>query len=107
MNNPRLLTPLPFYFLQLPAIRTLGSISAGTDRQTQAVIDSGLLALCPQLLENSKVAVRKDVCAECLTWKEVLLSLPHPSTSLPKTCWTISNICAGQPDQISAGEKIV
>lgn len=46
---------------QLPAIRTLGSISAGTDEQTQGVLQLGLLDVCPALLRSPKATVRKDV----------------------------------------------
>lgn len=60
--SPCLMLTLLVSHRQLPAIRTLGSISAGTDRQTQGVLDRGILQLCPQLLENRKVTVRKDVC---------------------------------------------
>ncbi|EGD77563.1 hypothetical protein PTSG_08661 [Salpingoeca rosetta] len=69
---------LESHMAQLPALRALGSITAGEDEQTQAVIDLGLLPLCHQLFHSKKANIRKD------------------------TCWTLSNICAGSEEQIDA-----
>eukprot|EP00043_Microstomoeca_roanoka_P012923 m.125676 g.125676 ORF g.125676 m.125676 type:complete len:516 (-) comp15626_c6_seq1:2158-3705(-) len=69
---------LDSHMAQLPALRALGSITAGEDEQTQAVIELGLLPLCHHLFRSKKANIRKDVC------------------------WTLSNICAGSEHQIDA-----
>jgi len=70
---------------QLPAIRTLGSISAGTDDQTEAVLSIGLLDVCPKLLLHPKVPVRKDVSGHSF-WRVVgclsSLRIPNPRSPL-------------------------
>lgn len=48
----------------------------GTDEQTQAVLDSGTLAVFPQLLSHKKANVQKEAA------------------------WTLSNITAGKDSQI-------
>jgi HEAT repeat protein len=60
----------------MPALRTLGNIVSGTDVQTQAVLDGGLMQLAPNLLQNSKKSVRKE------------------------TCWAVSNVAAGTTRQL-------
>lgn len=60
-----------------PALRTLGNLVSGDDEQTQAVLDAGALIYMPALLRNAKKNVRKE------------------------TCWLLSNIAAGNPNQIS------
>eukprot|EP00730_Choanoeca_flexa_P015390 TRINITY_DN7057_c0_g1_i2.p1 TRINITY_DN7057_c0_g1~~TRINITY_DN7057_c0_g1_i2.p1 ORF type:complete len:520 (+),score=87.32 TRINITY_DN7057_c0_g1_i2:67-1626(+) len=72
------LLALPEHDAQLPAIRTMGSITAGSDEQTAAVIGMGILDVLRNLLQSKKVHVRKDAC------------------------WTLSNICAGTYEQIDA-----
>lgn len=64
--------------VQLPALRTLGNITLGTEAQTQAVIDAQLLPELQVLLHHPDPAIRKD------------------------GCWAISNICAGTSNQIQA-----
>ncbi|ELW62461.1 Importin subunit alpha-2 [Tupaia chinensis] len=59
-----------------PALRAIGHIVAGTDGQTQVVIDSGALADFPSLLTNSKTNIQKEAT------------------------WTMSNITAGWQHQI-------
>eukprot|EP00045_Choanoeca_perplexa_P008960 m.84599 g.84599 ORF g.84599 m.84599 type:complete len:523 (+) comp14693_c0_seq1:79-1647(+) len=71
------LLALPDHDAQLPAIRTMGSITAGSDEQTEAVISMGILDVLKSLLASQKVHVRKDAC------------------------WTLSNICAGTYEQIN------
>eukprot|EP01147_Barroeca_monosierra_P002867 gene2867-8149_t len=72
------LLSLDTHMAQLPALRTLGSITAGDDNQTQNVIELGILPLCHRLFCSKKANIRKDVC------------------------WTLSNICAGSEHQIDA-----
>ena len=60
----------------MPALRTLGNIVSGSDTQTQAVLDAGLLTLAPELLQKSKKSIRKEAC------------------------WAISNVAAGTPLQL-------
>lgn len=61
----------------IPALRTMGNFVTGTDSQTQRVIDSGVLAPLVRLINHDKKNIRKE------------------------TCWLISNIAAGTPDQKS------
>lgn len=62
--------------LQIPAIRTIGNIATGSDKQTQYVIDSNALPLIKLLLSHQKNAIRKEAA------------------------WTTSNVAAGTIDQI-------
>lgn len=59
-----------------PALRTVGNIVSGSDEQTQAVIDAGLMLKMQGLLNSSK----RMICKE--------------------TCWVLSNIAAGTHAQI-------
>ena len=61
----------------IPALRTMGNFVTGTDSQTQRVIDSGVLAALVRLINHDKKNIRKE------------------------TCWLISNIAAGTPNQKS------
>ncbi|KAJ4822885.1 hypothetical protein Tsubulata_048607, partial [Turnera subulata] len=63
----------------IPALRTVGNIVTGNDRQTQHMIDSQALPCLFQLLTNNyKKSIKKEAC------------------------WTISNITAGNVGQIQA-----
>ena len=64
--------------VQTPALRIIGNIVTGDDFQTQTAIECGALPVLKQMLDNPnlKKAVKKEVC------------------------WTISNITAGQHNQI-------
>jgi hypothetical protein len=61
-----------------PAIRTVGNIVAGSDKQTQKIIDLNILPSLLNLLDHSEKNIRKEVC------------------------WAISNITAGTESQIQA-----
>jgi hypothetical protein len=61
-----------------PALRTVGNIVTGDDRQTQVIIQSGALAKLLHLLYHPRRNIRKE------------------------TCWTLSNITAGSREQIQA-----
>eukprot|EP00755_Sulcionema_specki_P038958 Sspe_Gene.2825::Locus_940_Transcript_1_2_Confidence_0.800_Length_1628::g.2825::m.2825 len=60
----------------MPALRILGNIVTGNDRQTQQVLDAGALPLIHRLMTSTSSRIRK----EC--------------------CWNISNIAAGTVNQI-------
>jgi hypothetical protein len=62
--------------LQTPALRTCGNIVTGTDVQTDAALDLGLLPFLENLMVHAKRSIRKE-CA-----------------------WTLSNITAGSTAQI-------
>ena len=64
--------------MQTPALRSVGNIVTGDDLQTQVIISSGALPALLSLLSSPKDGIRKE------------------------SCWTISNITAGSPMQISA-----
>jgi hypothetical protein len=68
--------PLPK--VQTPALRAVGNIVTGNDKQTQMVIAAGALQLLQPLLVSSKRGIRKEAC------------------------WAISNITAGNEEQIDA-----
>lgn len=58
------------------ALRAVGNIVTGDDSQTQAIINCSVLPCLHNLLTTGKESIRKE------------------------TCWTISNITAGNKDQI-------
>ncbi|EGD73916.1 importin subunit alpha-B [Salpingoeca rosetta] len=70
-NDPQLVTP---------ALRTLGNIVTGTDVQTQACIDAGML---PAL-------------------RAILSKRDNKKAMLKEACWALSNITAGTREQIQA-----
>ncbi len=59
-----------------PALRTIGNIVSGNDKQTQATLDAKVLPQLARLLHHPN----KLICKE--------------------TCWTLSNIAAGSVAQI-------
>ncbi len=59
-----------------PALRTVGNIVSGNDKQTQVALDAGILPPLTRLLHHPKKIIRKE------------------------TCWTLSNIAAGTVAQI-------
>lgn len=61
-----------------PALRTTGNIVTGTDEQTQAILDMGVLQMLPGLLGHPKSAIKKEAC------------------------WMLSNITAGSVEQIQS-----
>ncbi|MQL95110.1 hypothetical protein Taro_027773 [Colocasia esculenta] len=78
---PRLVELLlhPSPSVLIPALRTVGNIVTGDDLQTQYIIDHRALAcLLALLTHNHKKSIKKEAC------------------------WTISNITAGNKDQIQA-----
>lgn len=62
----------------VPVVRILGNFVSGTGRQTQQVLDAGILDHLGSLLRNAKKTVQKE------------------------SCWLASNIAAGTVKQISA-----
>lgn len=62
--------------LQTPALRSIGNIVSGSDMQTQAAVDAGVLKVLPQLMRNPKQSVQKEAA------------------------WALSNIAAGPCRQI-------
>lgn len=64
------------YDLQTPALRSIGNIVSGSDLQTQAAVDAGVLNVLPQLMRHSKASVQKEAA------------------------WALSNIAAGPCKQI-------
>jgi len=62
--------------VQTPALRTVGNIVTGNDRQTQVIIQCGAVPNLLSLLSSPKKSIRKEAC------------------------WTISNITAGNREQI-------
>ncbi|KAK9086336.1 hypothetical protein Syun_028730 [Stephania yunnanensis] len=63
----------------IPALRTVGNIVTGDDVQTQFIINHGALPCLLNLLTNN-----------------------HKKSIKKEACWTISNITAGNKDQIQA-----
>jgi hypothetical protein len=62
----------------LATIRCVGNFVQGTDLETQAVIDAGVLSYFTALLRHRKRTIRQEVC------------------------WTLSNVAAGTAPQIQA-----
>lgn len=78
---PRLVELLlhPSPSVLIPALRTVGNIVTGDDMQTQVIIShQALPCLCNLLTQTYKKSIKKEAC------------------------WTISNITAGNVDQIQA-----
>ncbi|KAL3505666.1 hypothetical protein ACH5RR_031048 [Cinchona calisaya] len=78
---PRLVELLvhPSPSVLIPALRTVGNIVTGDDFQTQSIIEHGALpCLLSLLTHNHKKSIKKEAC------------------------WTISNITAGNKEQIQA-----
>ncbi|KAK6120158.1 hypothetical protein DH2020_046064 [Rehmannia glutinosa] len=78
---PRLVELLlhPSASVLIPALRTVGNIVTGDDTQTQVIIENRALPCLLNLLtQNHKKSIKKEAC------------------------WTISNITAGNRDQIQA-----
>mmetsp|Transcript_471 Transcript_471/g.554 ORF Transcript_471/g.554 Transcript_471/m.554 type:complete len:545 (-) Transcript_471:45-1679(-) len=65
-----------------PALRILGNFASGSENQTQAVVDAGILGAAPQVLDSENKNVRKEMC------------------------WLISNITAGTQKQIGTFLKV-
>jgi len=61
-----------------PVLRTLGNIVTGTDHQTQAAVEVGIVPALCAVLRHPKKTIRKEAC------------------------WALSNIAAGTLDQIVA-----
>ena len=61
-----------------PALRIIGNLISGTDRQTQAAVEAQALRAIVPLLTNAKRNIRREAC------------------------WAVSNVAAGTPQQISA-----
>jgi importin subunit alpha-1 len=62
----------------IPAVRCLGNIVTGNAKQTEAVLNAGILDLAMDLIEHPATAIKKD------------------------TCWILSNIAAGTKKQTDA-----
>jgi len=62
--------------VQVPALRTIGNIVTGDDRQTQAMLEQKPLPALLGTLSCQRKSLRKE------------------------TCWTVSNVTAGTPQQI-------
>jgi importin subunit alpha-1 len=63
--------------VKTPALRTVGNIVTGDDLQTQVIMQCSVLPCLLALLSNPKKGIRKEAC------------------------WTISNITAGNHEQIA------
>jgi hypothetical protein len=66
----------PSQDIQIPALRTVGNIATGNDRQTDAVLLAGCLAPLSEMVKSGRRNVQKEAA------------------------WTISNITAGNRNQI-------
>lgn len=64
--------------LLTPLVRTLGNFVTGTDEQTQAVVDAGVIQHMARLLGHNNRNIRKEAC------------------------WLLSNIAAGSTGQLEA-----
>ncbi|KAJ6253441.1 importin subunit alpha [Anaeramoeba flamelloides] len=62
--------------IYIPLIRLLGQIASGNIKQTQKILDAGVLSIFKELLCDESEIIRKE------------------------TCWILSIICSGDQDQI-------
>ena len=78
MMVPRLVTLLRHndMIISVPSLRTLGNILTARDDYAQVAIECGVLEAFTQLLDHPKKAIRKEIC------------------------WSISNVTAGNAEQI-------
>lgn len=76
----RLVHLLKYDELREPALRCIGNIAAGDNLQAQAIIDCGVLSELATILDNK----------------------PTSTMIRQETCWIISNIFAGNSDQVDA-----
>jgi len=65
------------------ALRAVGNIVTGDDVQTQVILNCGALPCLLHLMSSSKESIKKEAC------------------------WTISNIAAGNRQQIQVCIKII
>lgn len=75
---PRLVSLLehPHLAIAVACLRTIGNLLTGSDEETQQTLEHGCLEALNRLMTHNKKAVRKEVC------------------------WSVSNVTAGNPDQI-------
>lgn len=66
----------------VPAVRTIGNLMSGDDVTTQKVIDNGALTALLPLLSHPRSGVRKEAC------------------------WSVSNVLAGDMNQIQAAMDV-
>jgi importin subunit alpha-1 len=92
--------------VKTPALRTVGNIVTGDDVQTQVVMNAGVLQCLLALLVNPKKSIRKEACwSVSPAWDGRCIPIARPGGSqvvmlLSLSCRTISNITAGNPEQI-------
>ena len=72
----QLLAEVPEEAIQAPTLRIVGNCMSGSDTQTQAILDFGVLPILSSLLDNESRNIRKE------------------------TCWTLSNITSGTVSQV-------
>ena len=62
--------------IAIPCLRTIGNIVTGDDNETQLAVDANLIPTIAEILSHPKKTVRKE------------------------SCWVLSNITAGTPEQL-------
>lgn len=67
----------PFLSILIPSLRILGNLVTGDDKQTNFILEHGILRKLIILLCHEKKPVRREAC------------------------WTLSNITAGNANQIT------
>ncbi|GKY92127.1 hypothetical protein MPSEU_000184100 [Mayamaea pseudoterrestris] len=72
----RIVARAPLKALLLPTVRAIGSLTRGTDEQTQHILNAGYLRHMLSLLNYNSKQIQKDAC------------------------WTLSNIAAGSVEQV-------
>jgi len=100
-----------------PALRILGNFASGSEVQTQAVIDAGVLDVAPQVLDSPKKNIQKEMCwllsnitagtqkqigsvlrVPKLVEKMVQLSIQTGWETRKEAVWAVSNACTGGSD---------
>ena len=72
----QLLAEVPEEAIQAPTLRIVGNCMSGSDTQTQAILDFGVLPILSSLLDSESRNIRKE------------------------TCWTLSNVTSGTISQV-------
>jgi importin subunit alpha-2 len=104
--------------VSVPCLRTIGNILTGTDDETQACIDAGVLQTMMRVVDHVKKPVRKEVVwsisnitaghakqialtLSCGLFDKLIYLMLHDDPAIKKEAiWAISNATAGCNDEL-------